>query len=197
MDFQGTIREGDNVNLPAVSNGRPTLPPIAPTTAAVVDIHSQRPSIQHAPFFQGFYGMGSQLPFLFHHPFMAQTPGPQFAPSANSIRASPIDLTGGSQKQAPEECITDQSKPTKKRRIQRKKPEIVELDDIKDEGDVPKNVGHWKDHWVIQLITVRGEMQGIFSAPPKQGKFVSCFSFFFVSAFRQRDGVQFIFVSMS
>ena len=176
MDFQGTIREGDNVNPPSPSNGRPCHAPIAPTSAAGVDPHSQRPGIQPAPFFQGFHGMGShQLPFLFHHPFMPQSPGPQFAPSAHGIRASPIDLTSGSQKQAPEECITDQSKPTKKRRIQRKKAEIVELDDIKDEGDVPKNIGHWKDHWVIQLITVRGEMQGIFSAPPKQGNILDFF----------------------
>jgi hypothetical protein len=66
----------------------------------------------------------------------------------------PIDLTGASQKQPPEECVTQQSKPTKKRRVQKKKPDIVVLDDINDEGDVQKNIGHWKDHWVIQLITV-------------------------------------------
>lgn len=81
----------------------------------------------------------------------------------------PIDLTGVSQKQAPEECVTQQSKPKKKRRVQKKKPDIVVLDDLNDEGDVQKNIGHWKDHWVIQLITVRGEMHSIFSAPPKQG----------------------------
>ena len=129
--------------------------------------------------------MGSQLPFLFHHPFISATAAPRFAPPHNH-RASPIDLTGGSQKQAPEECVTDQSKPTKKRRIQRKKPEIVELDDIKDDGDVQKNVGHWKDHWVIQLITVRGEMQSIFSAPPKQGTFLQL-AFFdsFLCVFRK------------
>ena len=117
--------------------------------------------------------MQGQLPFLFHHPFMTPNVGPGFAPPTRDIRTSPIHLTGGSQKQAPEECVTDQSKtPAKKRKIQRKKPEIVELDDIKDEGDVQKNIGHWKDHWVIQLTTVQGEMQSIFSTPPKQVTFL-------------------------
>lgn len=43
--------------------------------------------------------------------------------------------------------------------------------------DVVKTSGHWKCHWIIQLITIRRESQTIqntFSAPPKQGvyKFV-------------------------
>ena len=46
---------------------------------------------------------------------------------------------------------------------------MVELDDTKEDVELTKNVGPWKDHWVIQLIAVRGEMQNTFSAPPKQG----------------------------
>ena len=176
MEFQGSVREGDNVNPPAVNTARPVVAPIPPTSLAGIDFHSQRQNIPPSPHFQGFHGMGSQLPFLYHHPFMSATAAPGFAPPAHNHRAFPIDLTGGSQKQTPEECVTDQSKATKKRRIQRKKPEIVELDDLNDEGEVQKNVGHWKDHWVIQLITVRGEMQSIFSAPPKQGTLLQLYA---------------------
>ena len=67
----------------------------------------------------------------------------------------------------------------------RKKSEIVELDDAKDKVDVVKSGGHWKDHWVMQLITIRGEMHNTFSAPPKQGTppnsffLVFCFGFHF------------------
>jgi hypothetical protein len=75
------------------------------------------------------------------------------------------------------------SKPIKRKRVVRKKPEIVELDDEKDEVEVVKPAAHWKDHWVIQLISIRGEMHSIFSATPKQGdvhKFNFSFFFFFL-----------------
>ena len=47
--------------------------------------------------------------------------------------------------------------------------DIVNLDDTKDDVELMKNAGHWKDHWVIQLVNLRGEMQNMFVAPPKQG----------------------------
>lgn len=65
----------------------------------------------------------------------------------------------------------------KKRKVVRKKPEIVELDNVKDEADVVKSVGPWKDHWIIQLISIRGEIHTTFSAPSKQG---DDFEFFFL-----------------
>lgn len=120
-------------------------------------------------FFQGFATMGNQMPFLFPHPFMTPPARAGFASHSPGIQTSPIDLTDVSNKRATQECVTDQSKPSKKRRVAKKKPEIVELDDIKDDADLQKNVGHWKDHWMIQLISVRGEMHNTFSQPPKQG----------------------------
>ena len=57
--------------------------------------------------------------------------------------------------------------------------EVVELDDNKNDLDPLKNSCHWKDHWVIQLVTLRGEMQNTFSAPPKQGMFQIFFLFEF------------------
>lgn len=60
---------------------------------------------------------------------------------------------------------------------------FVELDDAKDEVDVLKSGGHWKDHWFIQLITIRGDMHRIFSAPPKQGIFPHYFFRFFFHYF--------------
>jgi hypothetical protein len=69
--------------------------------------------------------------------------------------------------------------------------EIVELDNTKDDVDLVRNAGHWKDHWVIQFVTIRGEMQNTFSSPPKQGQvvffsifvilFFTCLSFVFFS----------------
>ena len=35
-----------------------------------------------------------------------------------------------------------------------KKTEIVKLDDVKEDVELLKNVGHRKDHWVIQLISI-------------------------------------------
>ena len=93
-----------------------------------------------------------------------------------------IDLTEGPHKRAPQECVTDQSKPAKKRKNLKKKPEIVELDDNKEDVELSKNIGPWKDHWVIQLITIRGEMQNTFSAPPKQGIFLSLIYGMFISS---------------
>ena len=71
----------------------------------------------------------------------------------------------------------------KKRRLAKKKPEIMELNDAKDEVDAVKSGGHWKDHWIIQLIIIRGEMHNTFSAPPKQSTpsnsflLLGCFDF--------------------
>ena len=93
--------------------------------------------------------------------------GPAFASSGHETRTSLVDLTGMSQKQPSEDCVTEQTKPTKKRRAPCKKLEIVHLDDSKDDVDLQKNIGHWKDHWVIQLISIRSEMHSTFSAPLK------------------------------
>ena len=92
-----------------------------------------------------------------------------FSAPAQGTHSATIDLTEGSQKRGPQDSIIDHSNSTKKRRAPRKKPEIVELDDDKDDVGLLKNAHHWRDHWVIQLISVWGEMQNTFNAPPKQG----------------------------
>ena len=52
----------------------------------------------------------------------------------------------------------------KKKRVSRKK--------VKTDNAVEEEGSHqWKVHWVIHLITLRGEMQETFSGPPKQGIF--------------------------
>ena len=66
----------------------------------------------------------------------------------------------------------------RKKRDIRKKSEIVDLDKLKEDVDLLKNATHWKDHWVIQLITIRGEMHNTFSQPPKQGMLLSSLIFF-------------------
>lgn len=45
MEFQGIVRKGDSVHPPAVTGGRPNVTPIAPTNAAGINFHSQRPNI--------------------------------------------------------------------------------------------------------------------------------------------------------
>ena len=110
--------------------------------------------------------------------------GMGFPPPVQGSPPPTIDLTDGSHKPGSQDCVTDQSKPTKRRRVAKKKIEVVELDDTKEDAELMKHVGPWKDHWVIQLIAVRGEMQNIFSAPPKQGNFSTnvcmCLWFFFL-----------------
>lgn len=109
------------------------------------------------------------MPILFPQSFMPPVQGVGFTPPPLNAPAATIDMTPWSQKRGSHECITYPSKSTKKRRGTRKKPKIVELDDAKDKVDVLKSRGHWKDHWVIQFITIRGEMHNTFSTPPKQG----------------------------
>ena len=89
---------------------------------------------------------------------MPHAPGIGFSPPLANTTPT-IDLTEVPQK----------SKPAKKRMVVKEKPVIVELDDGKEDVDLIKNIGPWKDHWVIQLIILRGEMQNTFDAPPKQG----------------------------
>ena len=100
---------------------------------------------------------------------MPASSGAAFTSPTRVIPNATIDLTEDTKKRAPQECLTEQSNPTKRRRGKGKKPVIVDLDDAKEDVELIKNAGHWRDHWMIQLISIRGEMQNIFSAPPKQG----------------------------
>ena len=161
MDSQGTTRDASGCNPNGATGGIP--PPVMP------EFRSQRPGMTPPPFFQGFSPLPNQMPFLFPHSFMPHVGGMGFPPPAQGSPSATIDLSEVSQKRGPQECIPDQSKSAKKRRGPKKKPEIIELDEAKDEVELQKHVGHWKDHWVIQLITIRGEMRNTFSAPPKQG----------------------------
>ena len=109
---------------------------------------------------------------------MPPVPGVGFAAPAQGIPSATIDFTEGSQKRGSQECVTDQSKSNKKRRGHWKKTDIVELDDAKEEVELLKNIGHWKDHWGIQIISIWGDMLNTFSAPPKQGTLRFCFFVF-------------------
>ena len=155
--------------------------PPAPTG----EFQAQRPPMPMPQFFQGFPPVPNQMPFLFPHSFMPHATGLPFSPPAHGGVANPIDLSEGTHKRGPIDCVTDLPKSAKKRKALKKKPVIVELDDTKEDAEISKNIGPWKDHWVIQLITIRGEMQNTFSAPPKQGivshSFVNliCFPCFF------------------
>lgn len=145
------------------NGGTGSTPPPVPA-----EFRSQLPVMSPPPFFPGFAGAPNQMAFMFPHSFMPHVHGVGFPPVQGSPAAT-IDLTEGSQKRGPQECLTDQSKSAKKRRGLKKKTEVVELDDTKEEVELLKHAGPWKDHWVIQLITIRGEMQNTFSATPKQG----------------------------
>ena len=180
MESQGNLREAVGANPGGV--------PIVISPLAGTSISAQRPPIPPTPFFHGFHGAGSQMPFLYPHSYMPPL-GFGFGPPVQSTPTATIDLTEGSPKRVPYESVIDHSQPNKKRRAPRKKPEIVVLDDNKEDVELMKNGHHWKDHWTIQLISLRGEMQNTFNAPPKQGmplsffhgfiSFSSIFSFFF------------------
>ena len=136
---------------------------------STTEFGAQRPPMAPLPFFQGFGGAGNPMPFLYPHSFMPPIPGFGFGGAPKASPSATTDLTDVSLKRGPKESVIDLSKSIKKRRAPRKKVEVVELDDTKDDVDLHKNSCHWKDHWVIQLVTLRGEMQNTFSAPPKQG----------------------------
>ena len=141
----------------------------APKTTEFI---AQRPPIPPSPFFHGFGGAGNPMPFLYPHSFMQPIPGYGFGAPSQGPPSGTTHLTEGSPKRSSKESVIDLSNSNKKRRAPRKKVEVVELDDTKDDLDLQKNSCHWKDHWVIQLVTLRGEMQNTFSAPPKQGVFI-------------------------
>ena len=162
MDSQGTMRDTSPSKQAGASSGNPP----APTGEFQ---QTQRPPMPMPQFFQGFPPVPNQMPFLFPHSFMPHAAGLGFSPPAHGGVANPIDLSEGTHKRGLNDCVTDQPKSAKKRKALKKKPVIVELDDTKEDSEIAKNIGPWKDHWVIQLITIRGEMQNTFSAPPKQG----------------------------
>ena len=161
MDFQRNVRDPTK----EYANSTPGTPP----TVGAHEGFTVRPGMPQVPFFQGFHHMGNQMPYLFPHPFMPASPGPAFTSPTRVIPNATIDLTEDIKKRAPQECVTEQSNPTKRQRGKGKKPVIVDLDDAKDDVELIKTAGHWKDHRVIQLISIRGKMQNIFSAPPYQG----------------------------
>ena len=161
MESQGEVGKAGSANASVVTSGIPLV-------ASFPNL-GQQPPIPPAPFFHGFPGAGNQMPFLFSHIYMLQIPRHGFnAPTQGTPNAT-IDLTEESPKRGPLDSMVDHSKSIKKKKVPRKKPEIVELDDAKEDVELLKHAHHWKDHWVIQLISLRGEMQNTFNAPPKQG----------------------------
>ena len=172
MEPQGNLPEAGGPNASVVTGGIPLVAGIASS--------GQRPPIPPTTFFRGFRGSGNQLPFLYSHSHMPPIPSLGFGAPAQGTPNATIDLTEGEQKRAPQESVLDHSKFAKKRRAPRKKPKIVELDDAKEDVELLKNVDHWRDHWVIHLISIRKEMQNTFNAPPKQGVSLE---FYFISLF--------------
>ena len=152
MDSQGQSAEAGATNANANTNN---IPP-----SMGYQFRPPTPIIPPSPFFSGLPTTGVHMPFLF----------PQsFTPPISGVGASSVEFVGGSHKRSPEHSPAEKPKPAKKRRAPRSKIEVVDLGDTKDDVEVVKHGGHWKDHWVIQLISVRGEMNNIFSSPPKQG----------------------------
>ena len=139
MELQGPLQDAGGGGNPNAASGG--IPPIA-----AGEFRAQRPSIPFAPFFQSFAGAGNQMPFLYPYSFMPPLPGLGFTAPTHGTPSATFDLTEGSQKQGPQQVVTDHTKSNKKRRISQKNAEIVELDDAKDDVDLLKNVGHWKDH---------------------------------------------------
>lgn len=123
-------------------------------------------TIPMSPFFGKFPHPG----FIFPQPFVHSLPGMHFPPASNISASLPVGFNTGNEKVELSEVDAIPTKISKKRRIARKKPEITQVDGVKEEIDVSKSNVLWKDHWIIQLITLRGEMHSAFSAPPKQGE---------------------------
>ena len=171
METQGNLREACGANGSAVTGGIPLVlgsPNSGPC-----------PPIPPAPLFHGFHGAANQLPFLYSQSYRPPIPRYGFIAPVQGTTSATIDLTEESPKRSPQDSVLDHSKSIKKKKAPRKKPDIVELDDAKEDVDLLKHAHHWKDHWVIQLISLWGEMQNTFNAPPKQGVPLEiCFLFF-------------------
>ena len=172
MESQGESRQAGSASGCGVTGGIPLL--------ATSPSSSQRPPIPPAPFFHSFPGAANHMPFLYSHSYMPPIPGYGLSAPAQGTSSPTIDLTEDSPKQSPLDSVTDHSKSIKKKRAPRKKPDIVELDYAKDDVELLKHAHHWKEHWVIQLISLRGEMHNTFNAPPKQGVHLPLFFGFFI-----------------
>ena len=140
-------------------------------------------------------------PFLPHHSFMVlvergikchfyipiptclQFPGLGTVLPPKALQSPQLISRKVHKNMAPKILALTTPSPTRKKRVVRKKPEIVELD---DDVELLKTGHHWKDHWVIHLISLPGEMQNTFNSPPKQGVFLFYFLFlpFVFSLFR-------------
>ena len=138
-----------------------------PAAAVGTEFRVQGSSIPPAPLFQGFPHPVSQLPpFYFPHHFMPPLPGVGFAPPTQGGPSATIHLTAGSHKRVSQECVTDQSRSTKKQRVLRKKTEIAKLDDVKDEVEVLKQSKSTKKRRVarekpeiVELDDVKDEVE--------------------------------------
>ncbi|KAG0596502.1 hypothetical protein M758_UG260500 [Ceratodon purpureus] len=118
MDSQGTMQDSNG----SESNGATgSTPPPLP-----VEFHSQFPMMTPLPVFQGFTGAPNQMSFMFPHSFMPHIYGFGFSPPVQGSPFTTIDLS-------------DQSKPAKKGRIVKKKPEGVKMDVTKEELELLKH----------------------------------------------------------
>lgn len=97
-------------------------------------------------FSKDFFQWGINRRSCFPIPSCLQLWGGAFASPTHIIPNATINLTKDTQKRASQECITDQSKPSERQRGPRKKSEIVELEDAKEDVELLKSAGHWKDH---------------------------------------------------
>lgn len=114
--------------------------------ATTKEFCAQCPPIPPSPFFQGFGGAENHMQFFYPHSFMPPIPRFGFGAPVQGTPSTTTDLTEGSQKRGPQESVIDLSNTKKKRRAPRKKAEIVEFDDNKENLDILKNSCHWRDH---------------------------------------------------
>ena len=72
-------------------------------------------------------------------------------------------------------------KGTQRPRKTKRKLDLHDL--IEEQVEEVKQGGPWKEHWVVNLITLRGELSDMFTGPPKQGYHVchiSLYIFLFI-----------------
>lgn len=98
--------------------------------------------------------MGNQMPFLYPHSFVPPITGLGFTAPAHAAPSATIDLTEGSQKRGAKVSATDHTMSKKKRRVPRKKTEIIDLDDATDNVDVSKVLLHFFSLPLFWLLLV-------------------------------------------
>ena len=158
-----TVSHGLPGMVARVSHGKPKCLHRRERVPCSAAWHASNPILPRISF------NGNQMPYMFPIPSFLQLLVQHSHLQATPFHMPPSTLLKTLTNALPNSASLGSPNQARKREPFARKLNFFDLDDAKEDVDLLKIVGHWRDHWVIQLITIRGWMQNTFSAPPKQG----------------------------